>query len=134
MASLLARPPMRFSLLRPLLSLSSPSLGLTVLRSSLPFSLSSSQSSTSIIPPLPQSLLDLLPPWLLAVPKSKTSHSKKSMRSSNKGLKEQQGIVACPSCGGAKRAHHLCHSCHVDFRQVIHREVKERAGTDVVRN
>jgi large subunit ribosomal protein L32 len=35
------------------------------------------------------SLLDLLPPIILAVPKSKVSHSRKSMRSANKGLKEK---------------------------------------------
>lgn len=35
-------------------------------------------------------LRELLPPWVLAVPKSKTTHSAKSMRSANKGLKEQQ--------------------------------------------
>jgi large subunit ribosomal protein L32 len=37
----------------------------------------------------PSSLLDLLPPIILAVPKSKVSHSRKSMRSANKGLKEK---------------------------------------------
>lgn len=35
-------------------------------------------------------LRDLLPPWVLAVPKSKTTHSAKRMRSANKGLKEKQ--------------------------------------------
>ncbi len=34
-----------------------------------------------------RSLLELLPPIVLAVPKSKISHSRKSMRSANKGLK-----------------------------------------------
>lgn len=37
-----------------------------------------------------QSLLDLFPPFLLAVPKSKVSHSRKAMRSANKGLKDKQ--------------------------------------------
>lgn len=36
-----------------------------------------------------QSLLELFPPFLLAVPKSKISHSRKSMRSANKGLKDK---------------------------------------------
>ena len=182
MASMLTRPTAAFSLVRPLsLAFLAPSLRLALLPASPSSTLTLVPSSNTIIPPLPQSLLDLLPPWLLAVPKSKTSHSKKSMRSSNKGLKEQQGtfttrlfvrpglpgpaqrvarlswsclgpaeaervqradarlpragIVACPSCGAAKKAHYLCHSCHVDFRQVIHREVKERvAGAEVVRN
>lgn len=53
-----------------------------------------SSSSISFIPSLLNSLRDLLPPWLLAVPKSKTTHSKKAMRNSNKGLKEQQGEIA----------------------------------------
>lgn len=37
-----------------------------------------------------QSLLELFPPFLLAVPKSKVSHSRKAMRSANKGLKDKQ--------------------------------------------
>lgn len=37
----------------------------------------------------PTSVLELFPPILLAVPKSKVSHSRKSMRSANKGLKEK---------------------------------------------
>lgn len=35
------------------------------------------------------SLLELLPPIVLAVPKSKVSHSRKSMRSANKGPKNK---------------------------------------------
>lgn len=38
---------------------------------------------------LPRDILELFPPFLLAVPKSKVSHSRKSMRSANKGLKEK---------------------------------------------
>jgi hypothetical protein len=34
-------------------------------------------------------LAELFPPFLLAVPKSKISHSRKSMRSANKGLKNK---------------------------------------------
>ena len=88
MACLAFRPMARFSL-----QSLAPTLRLTLLPSSAASvqSLSPSSFARSLIPALPQSLLDLLPPWLLAVPKSKTSHSKKSMRSSNKGLKEQQG-------------------------------------------
>jgi hypothetical protein len=41
------------------------------------------------IPFLP-SLRDLIPPFLLAVPKKKVSHSRKAMRSANKGLKDKQ--------------------------------------------
>lgn len=39
-----------------------------------------------------QSILELLPPFLLAVPKKKTSHSRKAMRSANKGLKDKQSV------------------------------------------
>ncbi|KAJ3576652.1 hypothetical protein NP233_g293 [Leucocoprinus birnbaumii] len=59
-----------------------------------------------------RSLLDLFPPFLLAVPKKKTSHSRKAMRAANKGLKDKQNIVNCPGCGGPKLAHHLCSNCY----------------------
>lgn len=36
-----------------------------------------------------QSLLELFPPFLLAVPKKKVSHSRKAMRSADKGLKDK---------------------------------------------
>ena len=52
-------------------------------------------SLASLFPDSLEALRELLPPWVLAVPKSKTSHSKKSMRSSGKGLKEQQGAFVC---------------------------------------
>ncbi|KAJ7181701.1 ribosomal L32p protein family-domain-containing protein [Mycena crocata] len=58
-----------------------------------------------------QSLLELFPPFVLAVPKKKTSHSRKSMREANKGLKDKQNIVNCPGCGAPKLAHHLCSQC-----------------------
>lgn len=49
-------------------------------------------------------------------------------------LSRPAGIVACPSCGAAKRAHHLCHECHVDFRRTFHQEVKDKdAGVPVER-
>ncbi|KAF7785034.1 hypothetical protein Agabi119p4_1199 [Agaricus bisporus var. burnettii] len=38
------------------------------------------------------SLADLFPPFLLAVPKKKVSHSRKAMRAANKGLKDKQNI------------------------------------------
>ncbi|SCV68879.1 BQ2448_1000 [Microbotryum intermedium] len=71
-----------------------------------------------------QSLQDLLPPILWAVPKSKTTHSKKSMRSSGKGLKQRTNLVGCASCGLPKVSHTICHECHVAFRKEIHAEAK----------
>ena len=38
---------------------------------------------------LVDSLVELFPPFLLAVPKKKVSHSRKSMRSAHKGLKNK---------------------------------------------
>lgn len=40
------------------------------------------------------SLLELFPPFLLAVPKKKTSHSRKAMRSANKGLKDKRSACS----------------------------------------
>lgn len=54
-----------------------------------PAFLAAPQRFTWAIPSLP-SLLELFPSWLLAVPKKKTSHSRKAMRSANKGLKDKQ--------------------------------------------
>jgi hypothetical protein len=48
----------------------------------------------SALPSL-KTLLELFPPIVLAVPKKKTSPSKKRMRSANKGLKDKTS--ACPS-------------------------------------
>ncbi|PPQ64450.1 hypothetical protein CVT26_002157 [Gymnopilus dilepis] len=59
-----------------------------------------------------ESLLELFPPFLLAVPKKKTSHSRKAMRSANKGLKDKRNIVNCPGCGAVKLAHHICPTCY----------------------
>ncbi|KAI0068356.1 hypothetical protein BV25DRAFT_1789754, partial [Artomyces pyxidatus] len=80
----------------------------------------SADHSPSLLAPRPfnwsipslQSLLDLLPPFLLAVPKKKVSHSRKAMRSANKGLKDKLNLVHCPGCGSAKLAHHICPSCY----------------------
>ncbi|KAF9531956.1 hypothetical protein CPB83DRAFT_785773 [Crepidotus variabilis] len=58
------------------------------------------------------SLLELFPSIVLAVPKKKTSHSRKAMRSANKGLKDKQNITNCAGCGGVKLAHHICPNCY----------------------
>ncbi|EIN13705.1 hypothetical protein PUNSTDRAFT_57631 [Punctularia strigosozonata HHB-11173 SS5] len=63
------------------------------------------------------SLLELLPPIVLAVPKKKVSHSRKSMRSANKGLKDKHNLVHCPACGSPKLAHHLCQQCYSELNR-----------------
>ncbi|KAF9241334.1 hypothetical protein BU15DRAFT_44936 [Melanogaster broomeanus] len=79
--------------------------------------------------PTLQSLLELLPPIILAVPKSKVSHSRKSMRSANKGLKDKQNIVNCPGCGEAKLAHHACRSCYNSIVAKSRQKTKQQPGT-----
>ncbi|KAK0529973.1 hypothetical protein OC835_004166 [Tilletia horrida] len=82
---------------------------------------SSSSSSTS-----PASLLrELLEPILRAVPKKKVSHSRKSMRSANKGLKDRVDIVHCPGCGRPKLGHHLCQHCYGDINRRQKAELRE---------
>jgi len=81
------------------------------------------------------SLFELFPSIVLAVPKSKTSHSRKAMRSANKGLKDKRSTFArlyilrvsciahilfafriditnCAGCGSVKLAHHICPNCY----------------------
>ncbi|KAF9015210.1 ribosomal L32p protein family-domain-containing protein [Cyathus striatus] len=91
-------------------------------------SLSPSASAQWSLPSL-QSLLDLFPPFLLAVPKSKTSHSRKRMRAANKGLNDKQNIVNCPGCGSPKLAHHLCSNCY----SFVHRawKAKQKGEADM---
>ncbi|KAF9913161.1 hypothetical protein EC991_003621 [Linnemannia zychae] len=73
--------------------------------------------STSILGRVGSYISDLLPSivWA-AVPKSKTSHSKKRMRQATKGLKVQRNIVECPGCGQPKLMHHLCTHCYRDMK------------------
>ncbi|KAI9145495.1 hypothetical protein BKA69DRAFT_1014622, partial [Paraphysoderma sedebokerense] len=53
----------------------------------------------------------LFPAILLAVPKSRTTHGKKRMRMSNKGIKNLENITDCQVCGSPKLMHHLCGNC-----------------------
>ncbi len=55
----------------------------------------------------------------MAVPKKKTSQSRKGMRRSHDALK---GVNAteCSNCGAPKLSHHICSSCgHYRGRQVF---------------
>ncbi|TFK41119.1 hypothetical protein BDQ12DRAFT_600554 [Crucibulum laeve] len=77
-----------------------------------------------------QSLLELFPPVVLAVPKSKVSHSRKAMRSANKGLKDKHNIVNCPGCGSPKLAHHLCSNCY-NFLNRAWKSKQKQAGGEI---
>ncbi|KAG8716251.1 hypothetical protein FRC08_009704 [Ceratobasidium sp. 394] len=83
-------------------------LGLSILPTPTP----QTAGRLSLALPSLRTLLELFPPIVLAVPKKKTSHSKKRMRSANKGLKDKTNIVNCPGCGSPKRAHHICPECY----------------------
>ncbi len=55
----------------------------------------------------------------MAVPKKKTSKSRRNMRRAHHGLKAV-AHAECPNCGEAKRPHHVCAQCgHYDGREVI---------------
>ena len=48
---------------------------------------------------------------LWAVPKKRTSHSKKRMRMTHKYLKPKTNYKTCPQCGNLKLPHMLCGHC-----------------------
>lgn len=55
----------------------------------------------------------------MAVPKRKTSHSKKKKRRAHDALVAPQ-VVACPECGEATMRHRACPHCgHYRGRQVV---------------
>ncbi|MBP6985391.1 MAG: 50S ribosomal protein L32 [Alphaproteobacteria bacterium] len=55
----------------------------------------------------------------MAVPKRKTSKSKRDMRRSHHALKPI-AMGECPNCGEMKLPHHMCGSCgHYKNRAVI---------------
>ncbi|MDA0240802.1 MAG: 50S ribosomal protein L32 [Proteobacteria bacterium] len=59
----------------------------------------------------------------MAVPKKKTSKSRRNMRRSHHAL-QAATRAECPNCGELKRPHHVCPSCG-HYRE---REVAETAG------
>jgi large subunit ribosomal protein L32 len=55
----------------------------------------------------------------MAVPKKKTSKSRRNMRRAHHALKPA-GWIECPNCGEPKRSHHVCAACgHYDGREVV---------------
>ncbi len=61
----------------------------------------------------------------MAVPKKKTSPSRRNMRRSHHAL-PMSAYAECPDCGEFKRPHHLCSSCgHYDGREVTPRETPD---------
>ncbi len=55
----------------------------------------------------------------MAVPKKKTSKSRRNMRRSHHALKPVS-YVECSNCGELKRPHHVCGACgFYDGREVV---------------
>lgn len=55
----------------------------------------------------------------MAVPKKKTSKSRRNMRRAHDALKTS-AYVECSNCGELKRPHHVCGSCgQYDGREVV---------------
>jgi large subunit ribosomal protein L32 len=54
----------------------------------------------------------------MAVPKRKTSPSRRNMRRSHDAL-TPAAFQECPNCGELKRPHHLCDACgHYNGREI----------------
>jgi len=47
----------------------------------------------------------------MAVPKKRTSKSRKGMRRSHDALKFTTAVHDCPNCGEMKLYHHVCDAC-----------------------
>lgn len=47
----------------------------------------------------------------MAVPKQKTSVSKRNMRRSHHALKVPSNIATCPQCSEPTKLHHVCGEC-----------------------
>ena len=47
----------------------------------------------------------------MAVPKKRTSKSRKGMRRSHHAIQAKAAAMVCPSCGELKLMHHVCESC-----------------------
>jgi large subunit ribosomal protein L32 len=55
----------------------------------------------------------------MAVPKRKTSPSRRNMRRSHHAL-TVEAFQECPNCGELKRPHHLCNACgHYNGREIV---------------
>ncbi|HTJ65698.1 MAG TPA: 50S ribosomal protein L32 [Alphaproteobacteria bacterium] len=55
----------------------------------------------------------------MAVPKKKTSKSRRNMRRAHDAI-TAVGVIECSNCGELKRPHHICTACgHYDGREVV---------------
>lgn len=68
-----------------------------------------------------------------AVPKKKTSHSKKRHRQmAGKALKDVNNLCKCPVCGGTKRMHHLCETCMNKMKNMMDKKSQEKQAEKTI--
>ncbi|KAK5651213.1 hypothetical protein OQA88_12720 [Cercophora sp. LCS_1] len=80
------------------------------------------------LPSLGSLLGDIWESVLRAVPKKKTSHSKKRHRQlAGKALKDVTNLCKCPACGETKRMHHLCPHCVKRLSGILEKELERGA-------
>jgi large subunit ribosomal protein L32 len=73
------------------------------------------------LPSIPSLLEGIWESILRAVPKKKTSHSKKRHRQmAGKALKDVTSLCKCPACGQTKRMHYLCPHC-LESKEMVFR-------------
>lgn len=64
----------------------------------------------------------------MAVPKRKTSKSRRDMRRSSHWKLSLPGMVECPQCHQYKLAHRVCKQCgYYNGRQVVNMEDKKKS-------
>lgn len=68
----------------------------------------------------------------MAVPKKRTSKSRKGMRRSHDRIQHTAASMTCPECGELKLMHHVCPSCGTyRGRQVFAVAVDEQVGDEL---
>lgn len=68
----------------------------------------------------------------MAVPKKRTSKSRKGMRRSHDRIIHTAASMTCPNCGELKLMHHVCSHCgHYRGREVVAMSVAEEIGDDL---
>ncbi|ROW08595.1 hypothetical protein VPNG_06182 [Cytospora leucostoma] len=81
------------------------------------------------LPSIPSILEGIWEGILKAVPKKKTSHSKKRHRQmAGKALKDVTNLCKCPVCGGVKKMHHLCEHCMGKMKKMMDEKVRAKTA------
>ncbi|MEZ4409027.1 MAG: 50S ribosomal protein L32 [Polyangiales bacterium] len=65
----------------------------------------------------------------MAVPKRRTSRTKRDMRRANHDKLSAPAISRCSNCGETKRPHYVCASCgHYDGRAIVEKSSDTAEG------